>query len=567
MNTRTFFRVLLFALLMAAAGIAMAQHPAKYFVAFKDKTNSPYSVERPEAFLSPRAIEKRQRLNIPITYQDLPVNESYIRQLLAIDQTMVLFTKSKWLNGVTVYSETEGIMDKILALPFVSSTECIITMDSEENFDYPHITYTPPAKTTEVLEIKKGEDLDYAYSYSQTNINRAQWLHRMGAHGEGMFIMVLDGGFENANEIPHFKALREEGRLIGTRNFVQPGRSVFLEGSHGTMTLSCMAGYLEEEMLGTAPKATYFLAQTEDGRSENKIEEYNWVAGAELADSLGCDLINSSLGYYKFDDVEKSYKYKDLDGETSPATIAADIAVSKGIIVCVSAGNEGDDAWHYITCPADAKEVLTVGGVNHRGEASPFSSYGPTYDNRVKPDAAAVGSMAVVAQENGETDLSYGTSFSSPILCGMTACLWQLFPDRSAQQVIRAVRMAGTSYSHPDKQLGYGITNFIYAYDFLAQFENDEDLFTLPERAISKSGPIKIYYASCDTDHNFDIEVRLLGEDTGVTKTFMAKKNGGFVKVKLPKIPKGKEYAIAVVKITDYAPRSTYDYIIGLLKK
>ena len=238
-------------------------------------------------------------------------------------------------------------------------------------------------------------------AYSQTNINRAQWLHRMGAHGEGMFIMVLDGGFENANEIPHFKALRDEGRLVGTRNFVQPGRSVFVEGTHGTMTLSCMAGYLEEEMMGTAPKATYFLAQTEDGRSENKIEEDNWVAAAELADSLGCDLINSSLGYYKFDDKSKSYTYKDIDGETSRASLAADIAVSKGIIVCVSAGNEGDDVWHYITCPADAKDILTVGGVDHQGVAAPFSSYGPTYDNtmpRLKPLNDAV--LITISESN-----------------------------------------------------------------------------------------------------------------------------------------------------------------------
>lgn len=565
MKTTTFFRTLLLALLMATAGNAMAQHPAKYWVEFTDKKDSPYSIDRPEEFLSPRAIEKRQRFNIPITEQDLPVNESYIRQLLAIDKTMVLFTKSKWLNGVTVYSEAEGIMDKILALPFVSGAECTILMDSEEDFDYPRASYAPPAKPTEVLKIKRGEDLDYGYSYSQTNINRAQWLHRMGVYGEGMFIMVLDGGFANANEIPQFEALRNEGRLAGTRNFVQPGRSVFIEGTHGTMTLSCMAGYLEGEMMGTAPKATYFLAQTEDGRSENKIEEDNWVAGAELADSLGCDLINSSLGYYKFDDKEKSYKYKDLDGETSRATIAADIAVSKGIIVCVSAGNEGNDPWKYITCPADAKDALTVGGVDHHGIASPFSSYGPTSDNRIKPDAAAVGSQAVIARENGETDLSYGTSFSSPILCGMTACLWQLFPNRTAQQVIHAVRLAGADYSHPDKQLGYGITNFVYAYNFLAQFDSNDDVTILPERAISKGGPIKLYYNSDHTKPEFDIEVRLAGDNAGVSKTFTMKKNTGYVKVKLPKVPAGRNYAIALLKVTDHNLNTTFNCMVGIL--
>ena len=560
-------RILTVSFLLVFALTLSAQHPAKYWVEFKDKKDSPYSINRPEEFLSPRAIEKRQRFNIPITEQDLPVNESYIKQLLAIDKTMVLFTKSKWLNGVTVYSEEDGIMDKILALPFVTGAECTITMDSEEDFDYPHVSYAPPAKTTEVLKIKRGEDLDYGYSYSQTNINRAQWLHRMGAYGEGMFIMVLDGGFENADEIPQFAALRNEGRLAGTYNFVQPGRSVFLDGSHGTMTLSCMAGYLEGEMMGTAPKATYFLAQTEDGRSENKIEEDNWVAGAELADSLGCDLINSSLGYYKFDDKSKSYKYKDLDGETSRATLAADIAVSKGIIVCVSAGNEGDDPWKYITCPADAKDVLTVGGVDHNGFPSSFSSYGPTSDNRVKPDAAAIATKAVIARPNGQTDLSYGTSFASPILCGMTACLWQLFPQRSPYQVVHTVRLAGADCSHPDKQLGYGITNFIVAYDLLAQLDSNDDVTIVPERAISKGGTFKLYYNTGLTNPNFDVEVRLAGDSTGISKTFAMKKCSGLIKVKLPKVPSGKNYAIALLKVTDHNFDTSFVCMVGILNK
>lgn len=559
-------KIILFSFILAFTLTLSAQKPAKYWVEFTDKKDSPYSINRPEEFLSARAIEKRQRFNIPVTKEDLPVNENYIRQLLAIDKTMVLLTKSKWLNGVTVYSETEDIMEKILALPFVSGAECTSPMDSEEDFDYPHTTYAPPSKTTEVLKIEKGHELDYGYSYSQTSINSAQWLHRMGAHGEGMFIMVLDGGFKNANTIPHFKALRSEGRLIGTRNFVQPGRSVFIEGTHGTMTLSCMAGYMEQEMLGSAPKAMYFLAQTEDGRSENKVEEDNWVAGAELADSLGCDLINSSLGYYKFDDKSKSYKYKDLDGETSRATRAADIAVNKGIIVCISAGNEGNDSWHYITCPADAKDALTVGGVDHQGVAAPFSSYGPTSDNRVKPDAAAVGFNAVIANEKGETELASGTSFSSPILCGMTACLWQLFPKRSSHQVIQAVRLAGLRFSAPDNQLGYGITNFIYAYNILAQFDSDNDITILPETAIAKSGPMKIYYYTTNPT-NFTIEVGLEGSNTYTLKQFRTNKKNGIVKVKLPKVPLEKDYAIATLKVNDLDHNTSYNCIIGILKK
>lgn len=544
-----------------------AQHPAKYWVEFKDKDNSPYSIERPEEFLSPRAIEKRKRLNIAITEEDLPVNESYIQQLLAIDETMVLFTKSKWLNGVTVYSEQEDIIELILELPFVTGAECTIVMNSEEDFDYPRYEYKQPQKTEEVLKIESGKEMPYGYSSSQTGINGAQWLHRMGAHGEGMFIMVLDGGFENANEIPHFEALRKEGRLIGTRNFVQPGRSVFIDGSHGTMTLSCMAGYMENEQLGTAPKAMYFLAQTEDGRSENKIEEDNWVAGAELADSLGCDLINSSLGYYNFDNKEQAYRYKDINGETSRATIAADIATSKGIIVCVSAGNEGDDDWHYITCPADAKSVLTVGGVDHKGVPSPFSSYGPTYDNRIKPDAAAVGSYAIVANTKGETDYSFGTSFSSPILCGMTACLWQLFPERTPYEVVQAVRRAGCYFTQPHKQLGYGITNFLFAYDLLAQAENDDDVMLIPSHTVCKGGKIKVSYFTNRPMSNFEVETKLLGQENGTTTTYTCKKNVGEIKVTLPKLAKTENYGIAILKVTDPTTHTSYPCAIGIVKK
>ena len=560
-------RVVLLSFLTIFVLTLSAQHPAKYWVEFKDKKDSPYSINRPEEFLSPRAIEKRHRFNIPITEQDLPVNESYIKKLLAIDKTMVLFSKSKWLNGVTVYSEKENIMDKILELPFVSGVECTAVLGSKEDFDYPHVSYAPPAKTKEVLKIEKGKDLNYGYSFQQANINRVQWLHRLGAHGEGMFIMVLDAGFENADEIPHFEALRQEGRLIGTRNLVQPGRSVFLSDSHGTMALSCMAGYLEDEMIGTAPKANYFLVKTEDGRTENKIEEDNWVAGAELADSLGCDLINSSLGYNHYDDNSKSYTYKDMNGQTSRCSLAADIAVSKGIIVCVSAGNEGGAPWKYITVPADAKDILTVGAVDPQGAAAGFSSYGPTSDNRVKPDAAAVGAKTVTASSGGKTELAYGTSFSSPVLCGMVACLWQLFPKCSASQVIQAVRLAGANYSHPDEHLGYGITDFMYAYNILAQLESSEDVTVMPERFVSKAGAIKLYYYSPADRPDFGVEVRLLGDNSGSVKNFKMKKSSGVVKVKLPKVPAGKDCAVALLKVSDHNCKTTFDCAVGVLNK
>ncbi|MBO4645437.1 MAG: S8 family serine peptidase [Bacteroidales bacterium] len=545
-----------------------AQTPAKYWVQFKDKAGSPYSIERPEEFLSPRAIEKRARFDIEITEQDLPVNESYIRQLLAIDPNMVLLTKSKWFNGVTVYTTTADIQGKITELPFVNLCECTVQLEQEETFDYPKTSYSAPSKVKEVLTVTPGKDLNYGYCAKQVGINNAHWLHRLGAHGEGMLMMVLDAGFENANSISHFKALREEGRLHGTRSFVFPGRSVFISGSHGTMVLSCITGYKEDELMGTAPKADFYLAQTEDERTENKIEEDNWVAAAEWADSLGCDVINSSLGYYKFDNKAQSYRYEDMDGQVSRASQAGTIAASKGIIVCVSAGNEGDEDWHYITCPADAKDALTVGAIYPNGTAADFSSYGPTSDGRVKPDGAAVGAYAIVAEPSDETDVSFGTSFSSPIFSGMVACLWQLFPEKSNYEIMEAIRIAGHQHSHPTDHLGYGITNFMEAYNYLLRDLNSEILMVFPSHA-SKS-TCKAGYISWKGCPSFSIEVRMDGSSEILRQEIRVKgekMSGGGIygepKIKLPKLPKEMDYGIARIKIITPDGKS-YEQVVGL---
>ncbi len=355
-----------------------AQSPAKYWVQFKDKANTTYSIDRPQEFLSLRAIEKRQRFNIDITEQDFPVNESYIRQVLALDENMVLLTKSKWLNGITVYSTVKDIDKQIRELKCVAMCECTASLENEETFDYPQSTYTPPKTTKEVFVADEHVgNFSYGKTSVQLAMNQAHWLHRLGARGEGMLMVVMDGGFKNANKMECFEALRQEGRLLGTRNFVQPGRSVFISGSHGSEVLSCITGYVDNEFMGTAPKASFYLAMTEDSRSENKIEEDNWVAGVEWADSLGCDVLNSSLGYYKFDNKLQSYQYEEMNGKISRASQAATLAAQKGMIICVSAGNEGDEEWHYITAPADAEGVLTVGAIDREGSMAEFSSTVP----------------------------------------------------------------------------------------------------------------------------------------------------------------------------------------------
>lgn len=560
-------RILSIAILVLFVSTLAAQAPAKYWVHFKDKANSAYSIERPEEFLSPRALAKRARFNIAIDQSDLPVNQNYIDQLLKIDTNMVLLTKSKWLNGVTVYSTSENIEKEIEKLPFVSYCECTAILKEEEKFDYPKFEYTPPQKTKEVVKYTKDGTLPYGLSSRQISMNSIHWLHLMGALGEGMVMAVFDAGFENVDEISHFEALREEGRLLGTRSFVFPGRSVFFTGSHGTEVLSCIAAYKPEEMIGSAPKASFYLAQTEDGRSENKIEEDNWVAAIEWADSLGCDVINSSLGYYDFDIKSQRYKYADMDGTVSRCSQAAGMAADKGMIVCASAGNEGNDKWHYITAPADADNIITVGGVTPEGKPSDFSSYGPTADSRVKPDAAAVGSFAIVATPAGETSISFGTSFSSPILAGMVACLWQLFPEKTPIQIINAVRSTGSQSIDPTPHLGYGITDFLAAYNLL-KLTDAENVKVFTPLTTSKDAVKFDYYVQSTT--NFTIECRLDGSEDSFKQSFSAQytpnRKGKTSKLRLPKLPKGQAYGIIRLTITDQSSGHSYEQIIGKYK-
>lgn len=448
------------------------QSPAKYWVQFADKKHSSYTISKPEEFLSPRAIDKRERFNIPITEQDLPVSDFYIKEVRKLDTTIVVLTKSKWLNGITIYSEDSLICHKISNLPFVVQCEKTITLTEKEEFSDMTFTYS---NRGEVKNRVEAYNLDYGKGKGQIKLNNIQWLHRMGFLGQEMLIMVMDAGFHNSDSIKYLAKLKEENRLLGARNFVEMDVNPFRQkGSHGTMVLSCISSYIPGELVGTAPFASIYLAKTEDERTEHKIEEDNWVAGIEWADSLGVDVLNSSLGYSKFDDTLQKRTYEDLTGKVSRASIAATIAAQKGIIVCVSAGNEGNKEWHHISCPADAEDILAVGAVATTGVRAPFSSYGPTADGRIKPDAAATGYFTQVASPSGKQTLSNGTSFASPLLAGMSACLWQAFPEKSNFQIMDAIRTSGDRAQNPDESLGYGVTDFLKAFNFLKYDEKNQ---------------------------------------------------------------------------------------------
>jgi serine protease AprX len=380
----------------------IAQLP-KYRVEFKDKHNTTYSINNPSSYLSPRAIQRRTNQGISIDSTDLPVNQHYIDSVIALGGT--LLTKSKWFNSITIAIDDTTKIPDIQALPFVSDIErtyppggiksggnkrprLINTQEMHDEFQpYRHIL--PAAKQTQdMFSIKT---INYGMGFNQANMIGIDYLHALGYTGDGIVIAVLDAGFLNVNTLPVFDSLRNSGRILGTYDFVNPGGDVYAQSSHGTMVLSTMAGNMPNDLVGTAPHASYWLLRTEDASTEFRIEEDNWISGAELADSAGADVLNTSLGYTEFYDPAMDYTYADMDGNTARITRGANMASSKGMFCVNSAGNSGNSPWKYIGAPADGFDILAVGAVNSNGTLASFSSHGPSYDGRVKPNVTAQG--------------------------------------------------------------------------------------------------------------------------------------------------------------------------------
>ena len=311
-------------------------------------------------------------------------------------------------------------------------------------------------------------------------------LHDMGYAGQGMVIAVLDAGFMNADNLSVFDYLWDNDRILGYKDFVDPlNPNIFSSHTHGTSVLSTMGGNLPGELVGTAPEASFYLLRSEDGGSEYLIEELNWVSAAEYADSVGADVINSSLGYTEFDDPSQNHTYEDMDGNTTPITIGADLAASKGILVVNSAGNSGGSSWQYIGAPADGDSVFSIGAVDGSGNYVSFSSTGPTYDGRIKPNVVAQGQgSAIINAYSGDVSFGSGTSFSSPITAGMVTCLWQAHPGARNTEIMEAVQQSGTLANNPSYQLGYGIPDYMVAHDLVtdsgAEYTTDKDLSVFP---------------------------------------------------------------------------------------
>ena len=412
--------------------------------------------------LSAKSIERRHKAAQPLRAFDYPVHPSDLAALRATG--LRLMGASRLLNAAVVEVPASG-------------WPAFFAWRSEPLKPLHHCG----TSFTDRLEAEEEGLASYQYANGDAAISQinGKGLHDDFFEGQGMLIGVLDGGFRDVDTFGAFSQLRSEGRLVFTKDLVQNDDSVFEDSYHGTMVLSTMAPDLDAVHVGTAPKAQYALFKTENVFSETPLEELHWIRGAELADSLGADVLNTSLGYSTFDDPSDSHTYADMDGRTTPISRAAAALARSGLLLVVSAGNEGNGAWRYITAPADADSVLTVGAVNALGARAGFSSQGPTSDGRIKPDVMALGQGCGIINSGGIPSTGSGTSFSGPVMAGIMACLWQKHPSRTAQDLLYSVRLSASQGLMPDTLYGHGIPNLALASTLLGRMEWQQPQFAL----------------------------------------------------------------------------------------
>ncbi len=451
----------LIALLLFTYAAAHAQTNT-YVVYFADKANNPYSIDNPEAFLSPRAIARREQQGIAVTETDLPVNPHYVSDVQATG-AKVIYT-SKWFNAALFVGDSSHI-EAIDALPFTTS-----------------IDYARPDSKGSRSKGGGGKsiDLDTEIAPLEELANQAQnemlgipQMHAQGINGKDVLVAVFDGGFRGVDTAPYFQHLFENEQYIDGYDFVGNSTDVFRYGQHGTEALSCIVAYEPDKLEAAAYGADVLLYVTEDGSSEYRIEEYNWLFAAERADSVGAHIISTSLGYTTFDDDSMNYAYDHLDGKTTVITKAVNMATAVGIVCVVSAGNEGGYSWKYVSAPADAPDILSVGAVSLNQNRVSFSSIGPTVDGRIKPEVSALGLQTVVGDASGNITTANGTSFAAPLIAGLVAGFWQAAPHLTNLEVMEKIKASGTVSIAPNNEIGYGVPDFTRATELVLNTEEE----------------------------------------------------------------------------------------------
>ena len=464
------------------------------WVYLTDKQNVSSSISNPITILSQKAIDRKNVHGVIIDARDVPVNETYISQLKSATGITVM-AKSKWFNAVHVRGSETDIKNLTSTFSFIN------------NIDFADKSLT--LKTVQQKKQSKLENIATIFNYgsaaNQIQMIKGDKLHVANYTGTGMTVAVLDAGFPNVNTMSSFSYLRNAGNILGGYDFVNRNDNVYLNNasSHGTWVLSTMAGYIQGQYVGTAPDAAYYLFITEDAPTENPVEESYWVEAAERADSLGVDVINTSLGYTTFDNASYNHAPADMNGNTTYITKGANIAFGKGMLLVNSAGNDGNNSWQIVGAPADAAGVLTVGAVKADGTFASFSSVGSPIQPTQKPDVAAQGQASVVIDINDVIVSLDGTSFSSPILAGGIVCLWEALPNLNNNQIIQLVRESASQYNNPDYSLGYGIPNLELALNnalSLDDFLSGQEFKLFPNPT---KGPI--YLSNFYSDNQFEI--------------------------------------------------------------
>ena len=432
----------------------------RFAVFFTDKNETEYTVDQPEEFLSPRAIERRQKQEIPIIDEDLPVNASYVSGIKELG--IKVWYSSKWFNMILVETDSSRLQE-LNDLPYVTNVDLVA----------PGKLGGTNGRSKNGRLRGNGRSGGAAF---QNQLLGVDSMHIQGFTGEGMLIGVFDGGFDGANQVAAFEHLRNESKIKATFDFVSNTNDVYRYSSHGTQAFSCIGASDPQTMIGTAPEADFILCVTEDVFSEYRVEEYNWLFAAEFADSVGVDVINTSLGYNTFDDPSMNYATSDLDGSTAVVSQAASIAATKGMIIVASAGNSGTESWKFITAPADGLDVLAVGAIQHDSVKASFSSFGPTADGRIKPDVVALGVQVSTIDKNGMVALGNGTSFAAPQVAGLVAGYWQAHPDMSYLEVLDAIRNSASQAGMQNNETGWGLPNFNNTMQLVTGLDETDEL-------------------------------------------------------------------------------------------
>lgn len=537
--------------------ITYSQQLNKYLVYFKDKgvnesstlskTSQEYQIALSQ--LTERSIERRKKVlgDNFITFDDLPIKAEYVQAIEDIGAEIVW--ELKWFNAVSCRVSQEQV-SRIGNLPFVAKIEKVKIIKSDDK-DISE-NFLDKVQTS----VDSGNTYDYGFSYTQYNLSDIPAVHDLGYSGQDVIVGLLDAGFAWKTH----PSLRNAD-VIAERDFVY-GDSSTDDGdaAHGTAVFSLIGGFDEGRIVGPAFNAQFILAKTENINSETHVEEDNYAAALEWMESLGVDITSSSLGYSEFDEGEESYTYKDMDGKTTIVTKACEIAFSKGVLTITSAGNEGNKPWKYITAPADGFNTIAVGAVSSANKVASFSSRGPTYDKRIKPEIVAQGVRCyhAVAYTDG---YSYGdgTSFSAPIASGMAAQILSAYPYLKNTQMRRIILEAGDNPAEPDNERGYGLLSVKRALEY-PNLKEVDGRYILNKMFIDE--------VIEDGDSVF-VEIYEKGNDAvGIGQM---EKNNGYYSFSFPQYPIGTELGVLFNirkggggKIA--IPNDSYKFIYGSLE-